>query len=250
MKRSIISASVAIIAAALFSTSCQDVAKSIEDPAFAEWCRTNIDANGNGRISAKEAAVVEDINVTARGIASLQGIQLFPELKNLNCSGNRLTELDLSGNPKLVNLDCQDNGITSIIFAETDLETLSCSKNVISSLDVSGLKSLRMLFCGENDMETLILGEKPSLGGLSCPGNKLKELDLTACPALEMLDCRANELESLDVSANTNLTYILGVSYNNIKVLDLSNNADLKTLDCDKEVSLTGVSPEMEVNRH
>lgn len=250
MNKRIFLAAAAILAAALFTTSCEDVTKTIEDPAFAEWCRANLDANHNGRISSKEAAAVEEIIAPSCGIASLRGIELFPNLKTLDCRSNALTELDITGNSNLVKLDCQSNALTTLTFADADIENLSCSNNSITDLDVAGLKNLQTLFCGGNTMETLTLGEKPELKILSCYDNRLKELDLTACPALENLDCRANELESLDLTANTNLTRVLGVAYNNLTTLDLSANKGIQSVDVDKDVSLKGVSSETEITRY
>lgn len=250
MNKKIVLAALAILAAALFTTSCEDVTKSIEDPAFAEWCRTNLDANHNGHISAKEAAAVEEIVITDCGVNSLKGLDIFPNLQTLDCRYNNLTDLDLSGNRNLVKLDCQFNKLATLTFSKADIENLACSNNSITDLDVTALKNLKALFCGSNAMETLTLGEKPELKTLACFDNRLKELDLTACPLLETLDCRANELESLDLSCNPCLTRTLGLSYNNITVIDLSANKALGGVDVDKTVTIKGVSSETEVSRH
>lgn len=58
----------------------------------------------NGQINA---AAVKEINCIRKNIESLKGIEHFTALKNLYCSYNRLTELNVSANTNLVELDCQ-----------------------------------------------------------------------------------------------------------------------------------------------
>ena len=101
------------------------------DDKFRDWCVENFDRDGNGVINLLEAQMVTRIECINAGITSLDGIEYFSRLKNLNVSDNSLTALDVSGNRSLVSLDVSNN---------TSLASLDVSKTV--KLIVStGLKS-------------------------------------------------------------------------------------------------------------
>ncbi|MBR1935821.1 MAG: hypothetical protein IJ835_07215 [Muribaculaceae bacterium] len=53
-------------------------------------------------------------NMGTRKVKSLNGINLFPNVNNLYCTGQQLTEVDLRSLKRLINLDLSDNQITSI----------------------------------------------------------------------------------------------------------------------------------------
>lgn len=75
----------------------------------------------------------------------------FSRLRELDCSGNNLTRLDLRKCPDLQKLDCGDNEITS--------------------LDIDGLRGLTQLDCAENLLARLDLKSNSSLRSLDCRGN-------------------------------------------------------------------------------
>jgi hypothetical protein len=84
-----------------FSTSQEVV---IPDANFKDYLLNNekINVNGDSIISAREAKNYSDsISVQRMSIASLQGIEFFPNLKYLNCKHNKLTALNISKNKAL-----------------------------------------------------------------------------------------------------------------------------------------------------
>lgn len=145
------------------------------------------------------------------GIKDLTGIEFFPELENLDCSENQLTQLDVSKNPKL--------------------ERLVCYENKLTSLDVSGNTSLTELHCYTNQLTSLNLGENANLDILNCVVNRLTSLDLSGNANLTRLACSSNLLTSLDVSNNPNLI-LLDCERNLLTSLNVSKNTELDTLDC------------------
>ena len=59
------------------------------------------DSDNNGGLSVTEILAVTVINVSNRGIATLDGIEYFTALTSLDCGGNNLTALDVSKNTAL-----------------------------------------------------------------------------------------------------------------------------------------------------
>ena len=222
---------------------------------FRSYVSKNIDKNSDGKLSATEIASVKEISVSGQYIRSLQGIEYFENLKQLNCSNNYLTELDVSKNTALTKLDCSWNKLTSLdVSKNTALEDLNCWSNRLTSLDVSKNTALTSLDCADNQLTeldackntalteldccgnqltVLDVGKNPALATLWCYSNQLTVLDVSGAAALEALDCYENQLTSLDVSKNPALTSLQCYS-NQLTVLDVSGAAALEKLNCSK----------------
>lgn len=67
------------------------------DKAFEAYCLEKFDTSGDGRISRYEAQRVRRMSCPGLGIGSLTDIREFFNLRELDCSGNELTQLDLTG---------------------------------------------------------------------------------------------------------------------------------------------------------
>ena len=134
------------------------------DSHFRLYISENLDADGDGALSASEIAAVDSLSIYREGIKSLVGIEYFTALEDLDCEGNQLRELDVSGNPKLTELRCDDN--------------------YLESLDVSGNPNLETLYCDDNGMQTLTLGYAP-VDWLWCCGNSIGQLDIGGNPVLQ-----------------------------------------------------------------
>ena len=110
----------------------------------------------------------------------------------MNCSGSRLTSLDITQNPSL--------------------EKLFCGNNQLAILNVSGNPALQILTCDKNQLTSLNINNTAELYYLGCSGNQLKALDVSQSPALQILFCGDNQLTSLDVGQNPNLNILSGTS--------------------------------------
>lgn len=105
-------------------------ATNFEDEAFRAYVEEKFDADKNGSLSAAELAAATIIDVTAKGILSLKGVEFFTELTHLYCNSNQLTTLDVSKNLKLTELNCMSNRLTSLdLSSNTALTTLYCGSN-------------------------------------------------------------------------------------------------------------------------
>ena len=202
------------------------------DKVFREYLWYNIDENEDGQLSVEECGAVEEILIYYSGVTSLEGIEYFYALTELNCSGNDLTSLDVSKNTALTELNCSGNDLTSLDLSQnTALKNLYCDNNQLTSLDVSKNTALTELNCSGNDLTSLDLSKNTALTELNCSGNDLTSLDLSKNTALTFLDYSYNDLTSLDLSRNTSLTY-LNCSDNDLTSLDVSRNTNLIDLYC------------------
>lgn len=124
----------------------------------------------------------------------------FPNLTRLSIRGVE-TPLDLSKNSKLKDLDCSYNGLTRLdVSVLPDLEKLVCDGNELVSLDLSRNPRLKELECSNNKLPELDVSALPDLEKLKCKWNAITSLDLSQTTKLVELDCSDNKLTSLDIS--------------------------------------------------
>lgn len=151
------------------------------------------DTKTDGYLSEDELNKVTEMNLgpntiygLSRNIENLKGIEYFKKLKILDCSYNKITELDTSSN--------------------SDLEHLTCNRNQLTQLIVSGNNALTSLSCGNNQLTALDVSSNLNLILLSCRNNQLRSLNLSHNDKLMSLDCDNNQLTFLDLSNNVKLS--------------------------------------------
>ena len=154
---------------------------------------------------------VTELNLSGAETGDLSDLKWFTGLTYLDCSGNRLTALDVSSN--------------------SDLKTLICSYNSLSFLDLKKNGQLEVLKCSYNRLTTLDLSDSGSLAELSCRNNNLTSLNVSGYPNLEILDCGFNRLESLNTDNNTGLKNLY-CDENRLSSLNVGNNTALWQLNC------------------
>ena len=169
----------------------EGVGITISDPYFRSYLLSLCDADSNGKIVADEADAVSSITVCTDNVSTLDGIQYFRNLKNLDCCGS-------VWNGKLSSLALGSN---------VSLEKVKCNYNQIAAISLPS-----------------------SLSELECRFNKFASLGLSAAPHLKKLDCYGNDLGELDLSALSELEYLVA-GMNSFKTIDVSNNLKLKYLD-------------------
>ena len=181
------------------------------DKKFRKYIKEAFDDDGDGYLSEAEINLIWNVHCENMNIRSVKGIEYFHELKGLWCKGNRITELDLSGNP--------------------GMKGIWCSFNDFKTLDFSDCPELEWVYCFNCNLESLNVRNNPELAYLECNSNpKLKTLDLSQNTKLENLFCSRCGLTSLDLSNNP-LLCELAAFYNHLKKIDVSNNPNLKRLD-------------------
>ncbi|MBO7603418.1 MAG: leucine-rich repeat domain-containing protein [Bacteroidales bacterium] len=258
-------------------TTPPDGEVAFADKSLEAYCLEQFDADGDGNLSLSEAAAVQTLRCSGKGIETMGDLSCFSGLDTLICSQNQLSLLDVSSLTGLIYLDCSNNQLTSLVTsakqssapstkaeskgdsAPAALTTLLCHYNNLTSLDVSGYPELTNLQCNNNSLTSLDVSGNPVLGRLFFRYNQISAIDVSKNPVLFYLDCMANLLTSLDVSNNPQLSTldftqnqvseidvsknpVLSVFHftsNNITTLDLSHNPELKQLNCSDNPLIT-----------
>jgi hypothetical protein len=113
------------------------------------------------------------INITHRySDETERTITITGYVAGLNCEDNRLTALDVSGNPALESLYCSKNLLTGLNLDQlSGLINLGCNENQLTRLDVSKLTRLERLYCRQNQLTSLNVVGLTKLHVLSCSFN-------------------------------------------------------------------------------
>lgn len=117
-------------------------------------------------------------------LTSLQGIEYFESLTDLDCAYNELTELDVSPHTELKRLTCYSNQLKTLdVSRNTKLIHLNCISNELTSLDVSQNTTLTELLCYGNQLTELDISRNTVLNNLNCsynPGDGISKFPITA----------------------------------------------------------------------
>ena len=224
--------------------------KNFPDLFFQTYIKEKYDKDGDGKLSKKERKRVLSISVGEYSdyqleyeyppVESLQGIEFFPELKYINCSGSSLDSLDVTKNTKLRTLICNSNELKRLdVSSNKNLEMLNCSENKIAKLTLKKNRNLIELFCGENRVKKLDVSRNEKLKVLSIEKNKLKKISVTKLKKLQSLTCSFNEITRLNLRSNRRLD-TLYCTGNKLKKLDLRNNKLLQYLYCQSNQLIDG----------
>ena len=192
------------------------------------------DADHDGILSPEEAEKITEIDVRQKEVETLRGIEYLTGLRELECYGNRLTELDVSRNLKLEILSCGGNELRELdVNQNTELTGIFCTENKLAALDVSRNLKLERLYCWENELTKLDVSSNTKLKYLSCGLNQLTELDISRNTELEVLSCGDNQITELAISELKELTE-LSITGCKVGKLDLSICPELKELYCSR----------------
>ena len=230
---------------------------TIPDANFKAYLLGNsaININGDNEIQLSEAVeYTGNIICPNLSIDTLEGIQNFINIKQLNCKNNNLTALNLTQNTQLEVLTAQGNQISNLSLNTINsqlwfidlglnqltsfnpsnhplLKILTIFSNQITTLDVSQNALLENLRCDNNFLTSLNLSNNPLLYTLLCNNNQLTSLSLTQNPALINLDCFNNLISNLNVTQNT-LLEKLRCFNNQLVNLNVIQNINLTNLVC------------------
>ena len=182
------------------------------DDLFRQWLEDGANLNGygtDGIFTQEELANIREIRVAGLGIRSLEGIQVFSALEVLSCGDNRLTELNLRGNPALNSLRCADNQIARLDLTGLEhLTDLVCESNHMTELILTGCTVLENLYARNNDLPKIDFSDNRNLKFVEIFDNRLEQVDLSMLKQLEFIHLDHNRLTHLDLSHNTELSPI------------------------------------------
>lgn len=179
--------------------------------AIGEYVGFSIQSNGN------EVEVVGADYDSSDGSFKVtsQEIELRGKITRLDCSSNMLESLDVSGNPLLVELYCDNN-------------------KYLTDIKLGNQPNLTELYVGDNQLSTIDLSGAPELTSLSCYKNEFKTLNLSAVPKLKDLICRECQIEgTLDLSNNKELQKV--ACYNNrITAIKLAKDNSIAKMEIER----------------
>ena len=199
-----------------------------------------------GYLNQTDINNLTSLDIGSRNISDLTGIKWLTGLRQLYCSYNSLTSVDLSKNTNLVHVDLHNNKLTSLnVSALSALESLYCGNNLLTSiqlpdkssplqtLEINGNKFTSFTVTGRTNLVKFNLSDNTLLTYVDCHNNSnLTTLYLTGCTALQSLDCYSNNILSvLNVSGLTALNYI-DCRDNSLSSLNVSNLTVLEYLYC------------------
>ena len=213
--------------------------KNFPDPVFREYVLKIV---GSSVLTEEKARQIEALDVSDDNIkevlgdrapiTSLKGIRYLKYVRDLNCSGQELTTLNLELNMRVEKLNCAGNQLTDLWLRPTgtSLKYLDCSVNQLNALDLSKSSELTELSCSSNKLTSLDLSANKKLQKIIVQTNALTTLDTRNLPELTYLNLWGNhDLKSIDVSKNTKLE-ILSASHGKLTSLNVSNNRKLVEL--------------------
>ena len=235
-----------------------NVLDKIKDPNFKARIlrmieRGKIITASSDKLTKEEAAQVKIFDIYGWDIKSLEGLEYFTELTELNCNTNKVGSLDLSKNTKLEILRCNECELTSLnVSNNKELHTLQCWKNNLQSIDVSKCPKLTIFECNDNKLTKMDVSKNKELRYFICSDNMISgTMDISACsviremktsqnpitaiklnPAIEYLTCVLNDLSELDLSKCTNLKKIMCTRNPKMLSLDITNNRKLTNVTC------------------
>ena len=228
----------------IFETSLPINENNFPDDNFRSYIK-NYKAGGRDVLTVEERSNVDRIEVEGWNISSLEGIEAFPNLKELNCENNSIQKLDLRQNPELEKLICNKNQLTQLDLSKNpNIYFLNCSWNQLEQLDVSHLKDLVTLDCSHNDLAQLDVKNSIFLVTLNCSANQLTELDADVKhkTRLVSVECQNNQLTTLILGQNK-LLKKLNCAHNQLTQLNLDNMSALEELNCfDNQLTVLDVS--------
>lgn len=148
---------------------------TITDSNFVKYLHVNFKSCMNGNqldVSCQKVKDASSLTLANYNLYDLNGVQYFINLKNLNCSNNKLKTLPSLQSTKLELLICNENVLTSLPPLPITLCSLECNKNKLTSLPSLPASMSCGLKCINNELTAL--PELPvNLKYLACNGNKI-----------------------------------------------------------------------------
>ena len=153
------------------------------------------------------------------------------ERVKLPADGQYITQLNLSGN-KLANFD---------VSKYPNLSFLTLADNKITSIDLSPAKKLELAMISNNSLTSIVL-DNPILWNLDLSVNKLESIDLSKLPKLDQLYLTTNRLTAVSVPYAQNPE---------LKILNLvGNRLRFSTMPPANEKVTKGLSKKQRYNRY
>ena len=213
-----------------------------------------IDADGDGKITFEEAAVVKELNLgfaekpesTVDCVTDITGLEYFTSLETLSLKFNSVSDIKpiegistlkvliLGENPissinldklgELTDLRLYGTNISEIDLSKTPkLESLYLQRTKVSKVDLTPLQSLDQALLNKcSNLTELKASNLPSLTRLDAVEGNLTSFEISDCPSLRELHLNSNKLTSIKLN-NLNMLMRLNVYGNQLTSINVSN---------------------------
>ncbi|WP_283116071.1 BACON domain-containing protein [Alistipes putredinis] len=202
----------------------------IPDKVLKTYIMTNFDTNKDGEISKEEAEAVKAIELTGSEIASIDGLEYFPNLETVDFTTHRLLKADFSQCYALKELNLSSGaGLSSVVLPASleELSVMSCNK--LKKIDLSAAPNLKVLYASYTGFVVAPdLSKNTKLEDIGFFGVKFSTIDVSKNTELKSLNVGGDVFNSLDVTNNPNLTDLSVTG--TITELDLTKSAQLEVL--------------------
>ncbi len=193
-------------------------------------------------------AQLTTLNVSYVGIQDMTGVEYLTGLTVLDCSGNKLTSVDITQNVQLEKVNCDNMSLLNLdVTKNPNLVELTCVGNELTNLDISHNPKLEQLTCNYNNLTNLDVTQNTQLAVLFCNGNQLTSMDISQNNQLKALWIGENQLTSIDVTHNSQLHSFLCYA-NGLTSIDVSQNPQLESFNCsDNQLNNIDVSQNLQL---
>ena len=202
----------------------------IPDKVLKTYIMTNFDTNKDGEISKEEAETVKTIELTGSEIASIDGLEYFPNLETVDFTTHRLLKADFSQCYALKELNLSSGAGLSSVVLPASLEELSIMQcNKLKKIDLSAAPNLKNLYASNSGFVVAPdLSKNTKLESVGFGAAKFSTIDVSKNTELKSLNVGGDVFNSLDVTNNTKLTNLAVTG--TITTLDLTKSAQLEVL--------------------
>ena len=217
---------ISIIIGILFSNLITAQTTTILDATF-EQVLINLGLDSgvpDGLIPTANIDTLTELNVTGLLISDLTGIEDFTALSILICQSNIISNLNLTQNTGLIELNCGFNQLTNLDLTQNvSLTKLTCSFNQITDIDLSQNLALTFLDCHTGSFLKLDLSNNVALTYFSGLNNQLS--------CLNIKNGNNTNFTFFDASLNPSLSCIEvdSVSYSNTTWTNIDAGASFST---------------------
>jgi len=253
---------------AQYALSCIDYTY-VPDDNFENALAAYDDISNDNYVPTSNILTVQYLKIDSSNISNLTGIEKFVSLDSLNCSGNKISNLNTNFFPNLQKLNCSGNQLYSLVLKNDSLSKLaymdarnnplltciqvndtakaqaesnwfidttanytnSCLANKTYIPDDSFEQALIDLGYDKGSLDDYVFTDSiKNITNLEISGKKI--FDLTGIQdfkALDSLDCSKNFLDSLFLDSLKNLKKLVCYS-NYLSQLNVSKNTQLQKL--------------------
>lgn len=202
----------------------------IPDKVLKTYIMTNFDTNKDGEISKEEAEAVKTIELTGSEIASIDGLEYFPNLETVDFTTHRLLKADFSQCYALKELNLSSGAGLSSVVLPASLEELSIMQcNKLKKIDLSAAPNLKNLYASNSGFVVAPdLSKNTKLESVGFGAAKFSTIDVSKNTELKSLNVGGDVFNSLDVTNNPKLTDLSVTG--TITALDLTKSVQLEVL--------------------